>query len=538
MTLLAPVITLALAPSALSTSSDPLFVTTDTFATGSYTFLIDEGDADGDGASEFAIASLDGVTVLRRDGASVLTPDTGHPPAPLVTAALIPHQGPFVGIFSFSDANTSDFKFTQVDANGTGWETQTVLQLDSPRGGIWADFNNDQLDDFAICSVNAGTVTMLPTSIGPGGSAQTVAGFDRPLHLTAADFNGDGNEDLVVASQNDSEFVLLLGDGTGAFVNSGAISPTTTDLPIWSHPADMDGDGDVDLILAYQTGGRLEVWRNDGTGATASIATVASPFSDLQCVTALDYDLDGDVDLAATAMTAGKVIVFEAAQAGTWTPHAFDAPDARILVASDWDLDGDDDLLVSSWSAAGGVSVLTNVTDQDCDGDGQVDALQIAADPALDWNGDGLIDTCAGGGFVHCGGNLNATGSIGRLMPQGSPAVVDDAFTLSASDLPSGQPGMFIMSRADGFVNPCGGGAGVLCLGPPIRRFNPAAGFPVQFTGTSGVISLTPPIAQFPGPSPVLPGDVLYFQLWHRENDPTTGAPRSNTTDGIRVMFR
>ena len=70
------------------------------------------------------------------------------------------------------------------------------------------------------------------------------------------------------------------------------------------------------------------------------------------------------------------------------------------------------------------------------------------------------------------------------------------------------------------------------------RRFNPAAGFQVQFTGASGAISLTPPIAQFPGPSPVLPGDVLYFQLWHRENDPTTGAPRSNTTDGIHVMFR
>ena len=185
---------------------------------------------------------------------------------------------------------------------------------------------------------------MLPTSIGPGGSAQTVAGFDRPLHLTD-DLNGDGNEDLVVASQNDSEFVLLLGDGTGAFVNSGAINPTHGSADLVP-PADLDGDGDVDLILAYQTGSRLSVaerrHRRDGFDRHRRI-----PFSDLQCVTALDYDLDGDLDLAATAMAAGKVIVFEAAQAGTWIPHAFDAPDARILVASDWDLDGDDDLLVN-----------------------------------------------------------------------------------------------------------------------------------------------------------------------------------------------
>ena len=180
--------------------------------------------------------------------------------------------------------------------------------------------------------------------------------------------------------------------------------------------------------------------------------------------------------------------------------------------------------------------MLTNVTDQDCDGDGQVDALQIAADPALDWNGDGLIDTCAGGGFVHCGGNLNATGSVGRLMPHGSPAVVDDAFTLSASDLPSGQPGMFIMSRADGFVNPFGGGAGVLCLGPPIRRFNPAAGFPVQFTGTSGVISLTPPIAQFPARARSCPGTYSTSGSGTERTIRPRGPPL-NTTDGIRVMF-
>ena len=87
-------------------------------------------------------------------------------------------------------------------------------------------------------------------------------------------------------------------------------------------------------------------------------------------------------------------------------------------------------------------------------------------------------------------------------------------------------------------MNPFGGGAGVLCLGPPIRRFNPTAGFPLQFTGATGEINLTPPIAQFPGPNPIQPGDVIYFQLWHRENDPSTGVPRSNTTDGISVMFR
>ena len=97
---------------------------------------------------------------------------------------------------------------------------------------------------------------------------------------------------------------------------------------------------------------------------------------------------------------------------------------------------------------------------------------------------------------------------------------------------------MFIMSRSTGYLNPFGGGAGVLCLGAPIRRFGPNDGFPLQFSGTAGEITLCPPIASFPGPNPVQPGEVIHFQMWFREIDTSTGLPTSNTTDGISVMFR
>ena len=94
------------------------------------------------------------------------------------------------------------------------------------------------------------------------------------------------------------------------------------------------------------------------------------------------------------------------------------------------------------------------------------------------------------------------------------------------------------MSRSTGYVNPFGGGEGALCLGSPIRRFDLASGFPVQVTSSTGDVSLSPSIGQIPGPHVVMPGEVIHFQLWHREVDPATGALRSNTTDGISVMFR
>jgi hypothetical protein len=181
---------------------------------------------------------------------------------------------------------------------------------------------------------------------------------------------------------------------------------------------------------------------------------------------------------------------------------------------------------------------LANNPSLDCNADGVLDSCQIAANPDLDWNGDGVLDSCAGGGFVYCSSNPNAIGQVGSLKPQGSPLIADDAFTLYGHNLPLSQPAMVIMSRSTNYVNPFGGGAGVLCLGAPIRRFNMAAGFPLQFTSPTGEFSLSPSIGQFPGPNAVLPGEVIHFQLWHREFDPATGVPRSNTTDGISVMFR
>jgi hypothetical protein len=200
-------------------------------------------------------------------------------------------------------------------------------------------------------------------------------------------------------------------------------------------------------------------------------------------------------------------------------------------IAADPSLDCDGNGAIDSCEIVADVSL-------DCDANQFLDSCQIANDPSLDWNGDGLLDSCTGGSIVYCVSNENATGLRGLTQPLGSPAIADDAFSLRAYNLPIGQPGMFIMSRTTGLVNPFGGGAGVLCLGAPIRRFGPNDGFALQFSSAAGEIILSPPIGAFPGPNPVQPGEVLHFQLWHRENDPVTGAPRSNTSEGISVMFR
>ena len=173
----------------------------------------------------------------------------------------------------------------------------------------------------------------------------------------------------------------------------------------------------------------------------------------------------------------------------------------------------------------------------DCDGDMGLDSCQIALDPSLDWDGNGVLDSCTGGGPGYCFGNINAAGNMGSIEAAGSPLIVDNNLTLSSHNLPINQPGYYLFSANSAYVNPFGGGAGVLCLGAPIRRLNHLAGYPVLFVNATGDVSLTLDLGNLPG-TILAPGDIYIFQLWHREYDPATGNPTSNTTDSMRLMFR
>jgi hypothetical protein len=78
----------------------------------------------------------------------------------------------------------------------------------------------------------------------------------------------------------------------------------------------------------------------------------------------------------------------------------------------------------------------------------------------------------------------------------------------------------------------------VLCLGAPIRRFNPFTGYSVLFSSAAGEVSFSPDLSNLPMPGALQPGDTLHFQLWHREFDAATGGMTSNTSSAVRILFR
>jgi hypothetical protein len=87
----------------------------------------------------------------------------------------------------------------------------------------------------------------------------------------------------------------------GYFLNTGA-------TPVSVTSADLDGDGDLDLITADSSSNQLSVFFNNGSGvfgAAISYATGSQPYS----VTSADLDSDGDIDLISADTSSDELSV-------------------------------------------------------------------------------------------------------------------------------------------------------------------------------------------------------------------------------------
>lgn len=169
------------------------------------------------------------------------------------------------------------------------------------------------------------------------------------------------------------------------------------------------------------------------------------------------------------------------------------------------------------------------------DGTTPLDIL-ISAAAGID-SVNGLQIVPVGGNAItqttFCSPNPNSTGVPGVLTGSGSTAAAANDLTLLASDLPPGQFGIFVVSREAIAFIPLN--QGVLCLSGSIGRYvGPGQVFQASATGEA---SLQVDLPSVPLPSvlgPVLPGDTLFFQAWHRDVGPQ---PTTNFTGGFSVTL-
>lgn len=113
-------------------------------------------------------------------------------------------------------------------------------------------------------------------------------------------------------------------------------------------PLALDEDAALDLVVADVDGMRLEPWWGDDAGALVRGEPIAIEGRATE-VTTLDVDGDGDVDVLVTDEDGGITVLVSDAEGGLVTAGRAEVPGAaRAVVVVDLDRDADRDLVVAA----------------------------------------------------------------------------------------------------------------------------------------------------------------------------------------------
>ncbi|MEM1178344.1 MAG: Calx-beta domain-containing protein, partial [Acidobacteriota bacterium] len=185
---------------------------------------------------------------------------------------------------------------------------------------------------------------------------QTLTPGNRMRDVAIADLDGDGDNDLIYGDYNGNQVFWRENDldTTGVFLARIALATgigNAQGLDI----ADVDSDGDLDVLVAGRNADAYFFLENDNGDASAwTRRTIATGVNAAQVIVAADLDGDGDLDAAGGSSSgSGKLAWYEnvTGDGTSWLSRDIYSSRFAAVAAGDLDLDGDQDLLVQDIGA-------------------------------------------------------------------------------------------------------------------------------------------------------------------------------------------